>query len=122
MFFKKKEKFQAPQFTDQNFETEVLSSDKGALIDFWAPWCGPCRVMTPIVNELAEEFGDKVIIGKVNVDENPNLSQAFKVKSIPTLVFIKNRQLIERFNGLVPKPNLHEMVEDLINYTPEEEE
>lgn len=122
MFFKKKEKFQAPQFTDQNFETEVLASDKGALIDFWAPWCGPCRVMTPIVNELAEEFGDRVIIGKVNVDENPNLSQAFKVKSIPTLVFIKNRQLIERFNGLVPKPNLHEMVEDLINYAAEEEE
>ena len=123
MFFNKKEKPKATEITDQNFQELVLDGEHGTFIDFWAPWCGPCKVMGPIVDELAGKFAERpVTIGKVNVDVNPALSQAFGVKSIPTLVFIKDSKLIEKINGLVPKPNLEEMIEDLIQFEFEEEE
>lgn len=115
MFWKKKEKTaDTLVLTDDNFNEEVSQSELPVLIDFWAPWCGPCKVMGPIVDELATEFKDRVKIGKVNVDQNPGLSQYFKVKSIPTLMFVKNGQLVERLSRLVPKPNLEEMLDDLI--------
>jgi len=90
--------------TEENFESEVLKSAVPVLVDFWAPWCGPCRSMAPIIDDLAKEFEGKVKVGKVNVDENRNLAGSFGVMSIPTLIFFKegekNRQL---GGGLVNK-------------------
>lgn len=115
MFWKKKKKeLDSVVFTDDNFDKLVSKSRMPVLVDFWAPWCGPCQVMGPIIDELATEYKGKVVIGKVNVDQNPGLSQHFKVKSIPTLMFVKNGRLVERISKLVPKPNLEEMLEDLI--------
>ena len=123
MFFKKKAaKKSAIQITDQNFQEIALETDKGVLIDFWAPKCGPCSVMSSIVDELASQFGDEVIIAKVNTHQNPNLSATFNIKSIPTFVFLKDKKMIENIKGLIPKPNLEEMIHDLINYEFEEEE
>ena len=119
MFWSKKEKFKAPHFTDATFNDEI-KTDKGILLDFYADWCGPCKVMSPIIDELAEEFEGKAIIAKVDSERNPNLSQFFRIKSIPTLIFIKDQKLIEVINGMVPKPNLKEMIEDLIAYEFEE--
>ena len=115
MFWKKKKKeLDSVVFTDENFDRLVSKSELPVLVDFWAPWCGPCQVMGPIVDELATEFKERVVIGKVNVDQNPELSKFFKVKSIPTLMFVKNGRIVERISKLVPKPNLEEMLEDLI--------
>ena len=121
MFFSKSTKTsKAVTITDANFKETVLDTDKGVLIDFWAPWCGPCKIMGPIIDELAEEYEGQAIIGKVNVDENPKLSQVFRIRSIPSLVFIKDKKLIENIKGAIPKPNLKEMVEDLIKFEFEE--
>lgn len=117
MFWNKKGKEKQTDvvtLTDANFDDYVKDQPLPLLIDFWAPWCGPCKAMNPIIDELSTEFKERVIIGKVNVDQNPMLSQYFKVKSIPTLFFVKNGQLIERFSQMIPKPNLEEMLEDLI--------
>ena len=115
MFWKKKkEKKHAAHISDHNFQELVAHSDLPVLVDFWSGGCGPCKVIGPIIDELAGEFEGRALIAKVNAAENPRLSSYFKVKSVPTLMFIKNGQLIERFSGLVPKPNLAEMIEDLI--------
>jgi thioredoxin 1 len=116
MFWKKKDKPKAPQITDQSFKEIVENTDKGILLDFYASWCGPCKVLSPIIDELAHEFGDRAIIAKVDSEANPQLSAFFKIKSIPTMVFIKEQKMIEVINGLVPKPNLKEMIEDLIAF------
>ena len=115
MFWNKKKTNPAPQLTDATFN-EAVMTEKGILLDFYASWCGPCKVMSPIIDELAEEFKDRAIIAKVDSEKNPNLSIHFKIKSIPTLIFIKQQKVIEVINGLVPKPNLKEMIEDLIAY------
>ena len=121
MFFKKKPKYKAPQITDDTFH-EFIETDKGILIDFYADWCGPCKVLGPIIDELAKENEGRVEIVKVNTETNPKLSQLFKIKSIPTIAFLKDKKLIEVRNGLVPKPNLQEMIEDLIVFQFENEE
>ena len=121
MFWNKKEKVSAPHITDDNFN-EVIETDKGILIDFYASWCGPCKVMGPLIDELSQEFEDRAIVAKVDTEANPKLSALFRIKSIPTLVFIKNKKVIEVLNGLVPKPNLQEMINDLIAFEFDEEE
>lgn len=90
-------------FTDQNFEKEVLKSSTPVLVDFWAPWCGPCQMVGPIVEELAKEYEGKVKIGKLNVDENPQVAVKYSVMSIPTVIFFKEGQEVARQIGLESK-------------------
>ena len=95
---------------DSNFESEVLQSVKPVLVDFWAPWCGPCRAIAPIVEELAKDFGDKVKFTKCNVDENPTTPTKYGIKSIPTLIFFKNGEIQDKVIGIVAKSRLEEMI------------
>ena len=96
--------------TTENFAQEVLQSEKPVLLDFWASWCGPCRMLSPIVDEVAEERGD-VKVGKVNVDEQPELAGEFGVMSIPTLIVFKNGEEIDRSVGALPKARLQALLE-----------
>lgn len=115
MFWNKKEKLsKIIHITDETFDDQVLKTDEPILLDFWAPWCGPCKMLNPIIEELAEEFEGRAMVAKINVDLNPVISQKFKIKSIPTLMLIRYQNVYERFNGMVPKPNLEELLEELI--------
>ncbi|MGA2781094.1 MAG: thioredoxin [Smithella sp.] len=96
--------------TDDNFEGEVLKSDKPVLIDFWAPWCGPCKAIGPIVEELAGEFKDSIKFMKLNVDENQKTAGDYGVRSIPTLILFKGGKVLDTLIGLVPKTRLEEFV------------
>jgi thioredoxin 1 len=99
------------QFTDQNFETEVLKSDKPVLVDFWAAWCGPCQMMGPIIEELAEEVKDKYKVGKMNVDENRETAAKYGIMSIPTLIIFKDGKAVKQLVGVQAKENLKEELE-----------
>lgn len=101
------------EFTDQNFEKDVLQSDVPVLVDFWAPWCGPCQMMGPIVEQLAEEIGEKAKIGKINVDENPEISSKFGIMSIPAIKIFKGGEVVKEFTGVQPKDVLKKEVEAL---------
>ena len=92
--------------TKANFEEEVLKSDKTVLVDFWASWCGPCRMLAPIIEEIAEEYKDTVKVCKVNTDEEQRLAAAFKIQSIPTVMIFKNGKVTDVSIGLVPKEKL----------------
>jgi thioredoxin 1 len=96
----------AEKFTSSNFNEVVLQSDKPVLVDFWAEWCGPCRMIGPMVDELSNEYAGKAVIGKLNVDENPDISMNYGVRSIPTLLIFKNGQLVDKIVGAVPKQNI----------------
>jgi thioredoxin 1 len=96
--------------TRNNFEQEVLHSDKPVLIDFWAPWCGPCRMLSPVISEIAEEYGDKVKVCKVNVDDEGELAASFNVMSIPTLVVVKDGKVTNSAVGVRPKAQIVEMI------------
>ncbi len=96
--------------TDDNFEGEVLKSDKPVLIDFWAPWCGPCKAIGPVVEELAGELKDSVKVMKLNVDENQKISLNYGVRSIPTLILFKDGKVLDTLIGLVPKERLQDFV------------
>jgi thioredoxin 1 len=99
--------------TDANFQAEVLDSDKPVLVDFWATWCGPCRIIAPVIEELAAEFEGKAVIGKVDVDHNPQVAMNFGIRSIPTLLFFKNGQVVDQLVGTAPKRVLAERLENL---------
>ena len=99
------------KITRENFENEVMKSNIPVLIDFWAPWCGPCRMMGPIIEQLAEEYEGKAKVGKVNVDEEGELSQAFGVMSIPTIVLIKDGKVVKQAVGARPKAEVEAMLQ-----------
>ena len=93
-------------FTDDSFSSDVLDADQPVLVDFWAPWCGPCRALTPAINDLAETYAGRVKVGKVNVDDNPEVAQQYGVRSIPTLLIIQDGDVVEQIVGAVPKEQL----------------
>jgi len=99
------------KITKENFNSEVLKSDVPVLIDFWAPWCGRCRALSPLIDEIAEEANGKFKVGKVNVDEQPELASKFSVMSIPTLVVMKNGELVNKTVGSRPKEQILILIE-----------
>ena len=111
---KKKPKYQTPQITDANFNELVAQSKIPVLVDFYANWCGPCKVLGPIIDELAQEYEGKALVVKVNTENNPKLSQHFKIKSIPTIMFVHKGEVVERYQGMIPKPNLAEILDEYI--------
>jgi thioredoxin 1 len=101
----------AVEITDQNFESEVIQSTTPVLVDFWATWCGPCRMIAPVVEELADENTGSVKVCKINIDDSPGVASELGVSSIPTLMIFKNGQVVERFVGVQPKKRLQEALD-----------
>ncbi len=101
----------AVELTDQNFDELVLKSDKPVLVDFWAEWCGPCRMIGPYVEEIAKEYEGKAVVGKLNVDHNPAISMQFGIRNIPALLFFKNGQVVDKQVGAAPKSVLANKLE-----------
>ena len=100
----------ASEFTDSNFQTEVLGSDKPVLVDFWAPWCGPCKMVGPVIEKLSTDLASTVKIGKLNVDDNPGVAQEYGVMSIPTMILFKGGRVVAKTMGFQPEPKLREFI------------
>lgn len=101
----------AYEFTDASFQTEVLGNEKVTLIDLWAEWCGPCKMMTPVIEELSKEYDGKAVIGKLNVDDNPETPMQFNVRGIPTFLIFKNGELMDKIVGATTKQVLKDKIE-----------
>ena len=99
---------------DGNFESEVLQAETPVLVDFWAPWCGPCKAIGPIIDELAGAFGDKIKFAKCNVDDNPVTPTKYGIRAIPTLIFFKQGEVVEQITGVVAKAKLEEAINQVI--------
>ena len=104
----------ATEFTDANFEKEVLKSTLPVLVDFWAEWCGPCRMLGPTIEELAKEYAGKIKVGKLNVDRNPGVSGKYSIRSIPALLMFKNGTVAGQMVGVQPKPVIKSKLETLL--------
>jgi thioredoxin 1 len=102
------------EVTDSNFDTVVLQSTKPVLVDFWAEWCGPCRVIGPLVKEISEEYGDKVVVTKLDVDSNPGVTNKFSIRNIPTVLFFKNGKVVDKVVGAVPKSQIVNKLQPLL--------
>ena len=103
------------EVSDGDFEAQVLQSSEPVLIDFWAPWCGPCRMITPIVEQLAAENAGSIKVVKINVDESPNTAATYGVSAIPTLMIFKDGEVVERFVGVQPKRRLQDAIDQTVN-------
>ncbi|MCK9612710.1 MAG: thioredoxin [Bacteroidales bacterium] len=104
----------AHEINDSNYEEMVMKSDKVVMLDFWAEWCGPCRMLTPIVEEMYAEFDGKAVIGKVNVDENPDVTAKLGIRNIPTIMFFKNGEMVDKVVGATAKANLVNKLNSLL--------
>jgi thioredoxin 1 len=100
------------ELKDSDFEAEVLQSTEPVLVDFWAPWCGPCRMIAPVIEELASENQEGVKVGKINIDDSPNTAATYGVSSIPTLMIFKNGEVVDRFVGIQPKKRLQDAIDE----------
>ena len=103
------------EVTDSNFEEQVLQSDKPVIVDLWAEWCGPCKMVGPIVDEIGEEYDGKVVVAKVDIDSNPHIPSKYRVRNIPTLLFFKDGELKDKQVGAVPKKTLLQKLEPLLD-------
>ena len=98
------------ELTDANFQSEALEADKPVLVDFWAPWCGPCRMVGPIIDDVAETYLNKVKVGKLNTDDNPQVASKYGIRSIPTILLFKNGEVVGNLMGAKPKQDFEEMI------------
>ena len=99
---------------DDNFESEVLNSEIPVLVDFWAEWCGPCRALAPVIEEIAEDYSGELKVGKLNVDENPGAPSAYDVRSIPTLIVFKDGAVLDRIVGALPRNHIADLVDSVV--------
>jgi thioredoxin 1 len=102
------------EIDDNSFETEIVQSDKPAMVDFWAPWCGPCKAIGPVIEELAGSYGEQIKFTKCNVDDNPVTPGKFGIKAIPTLIFFKEGKVVDQITGMVAKSKLEDTIKTLI--------
>ncbi len=99
---------------DRSFDSEIIQSDKPAVVDFWAPWCGPCKAIGPVIEELAEAYGENIKFTKCNVDENPATPAKFGIKAIPTLIFFKDGKVVDQITGMVAKSKLEDTIKSIV--------
>ena len=102
------------EIEDSSFDTEILQSEKPVLVDFWAPWCGPCKAIAPVINDLAATFGDRIKFAKCNVDDNPITPGKYGIKAIPTLIFFKAGDVVDQITGMVAKSKLEDAINKLL--------
>ncbi len=102
------------QLTDAGFDKDVLKSSLPVLVDFWAPWCGPCRMLGPIVEEIAKEYEGKIVVGKMNTDDNPNVASKFNISAIPSMLFFKGGQVVEQMVGVHSKKDIKAKLDGLL--------
>ena len=102
------------EISEQNFEEQVLGSDQPVLVDFWAEWCGPCHIVAPVIEEVAAEYKDKIVVGKLNVDHNPGVAAKYGIRGIPTMLLFKDGKVNNQIVGAVPKTHIVEMVDSAL--------